>query len=121
LQFVFPGRPPKLLRRQGGPESITTDREWIPGPRAEPVIGPAEGPTRWLASRNDREIGAGTQRYFFGSFCLILPMSAHGSRRSRASRGRRLSMVKRSAVRLGLSSFQSIGVDTGAPLRARGE
>src|SRR5258705_11837686 len=27
---------------------------WIPGSLAEPVIGPAEGRTRWLAPRNDK-------------------------------------------------------------------
>src|SRR5712691_12687561 len=32
---------------------------WIPGSLAEPVIGPAEGRTRWLGLRNDdAEIGA---------------------------------------------------------------
>ena len=38
------------------PESGNTRRAccWIPGSRAEPVIGPAKGRTRWLAPRNDK-------------------------------------------------------------------
>jgi hypothetical protein len=49
LSAVIPGR------RESGEPGIHTHRQWlwIPGSLAEPVIGPAEGRTRWLGPRND--------------------------------------------------------------------